>query len=145
MQKDIKEDCKEEGSKPPGKRQADPRFEPIVDFYFQRVRELTGSNPDWDDADGKNLKRWLNKNQEVNGEEFTRWLANAFQSTKSYPLPQGFRMTEFIKHRMKYMNGPLHRGNGAGGNGKRPVQIPDPKKLTKEDEAVYEQYQGGSQ
>ena len=99
-----------QGSGHAEKQHADARFRPIKDFYFQRVRNLTGSNPDWDGADGENLKRWLNENQEVNGEKFTRWLENAFQSTKSYPLPRGFRMTEFIRHRMKYMNGPLYDG-----------------------------------
>ena len=95
---------------------ADPRFKPILDFYFRRVGEITGSRPDWDGADGNQLKAWLKEHPEENIEQFNTWLENAFRSTATFPLRSGFRMTEFLKHRMKYMGGPLYEKNQ--GNGK---------------------------
>ena len=105
------------------KQHADPRFQPIVDFYFQRVRDLTGSNSDWDGADGKQLTAWLKEHPDVSREEFTRWLENAFQSTAQFPLRRGFRMTEFIRHRMKYMNGPLYDGKQEPKNTKTQAEL----------------------
>ncbi len=128
------------------KQQCDPRFRPLVGHYKKRSKEKNPKvKPRFDPADGKALKRLLKDQPEASVEEIIRWLDNAFNSTALFPLRITFRMTQFQKHYPDYVNGPLHRRNGAGGNGNRPVQIPERKKLTKEDEAVYEQYRGGSE
>jgi hypothetical protein len=99
------------------KQHADPRFQPIVDHYLKRTGEVTGTKP-FDLADGKNLRDLLARNPETPLTEITRWLDSAFNSTETYPLRPGFRMTEFCRHYSKYTRGPLlkgnHRGNGLG-------------------------------
>ena len=104
-----------------------------------------GEEADFDKADGAALKRLLGNHQDLTVEEIGRRLQNAFTSTADWPLSRGFRFTEFARHHAKFKDGPKHRRNGAGGNGNQPVQIPEPKKLSKEDERVYEQYRGSSQ
>lgn len=39
------------------------------------------------------------------------WRDNSFDSTETYPLRRGFRMTEFCRHYPKYTRGPLLKGN----------------------------------
>ncbi len=104
-----------------------------------------GEEADFDKADGVALKRLLSKHQDLTVEEIGRRLQNAFASTADWPLSRGFRLTEFVKHHAKFKDGPRYRRNGSGGNGNRPAQIPERKKLSKEDERVYEQYRGGSE
>jgi len=96
-------------------RAADRRYQPLVDHYLKRTEELTGTKP-FDAADGKNLRDLLARNPETLLTEITRWLDNAFDSTKTYPLQPGFRMTEFCRQYAKYTRGPLladqRRGQG---------------------------------
>jgi len=100
----------------PGKeRQTDPRFQPIKDHYLRRTEELTGTKP-FDATDGKNLQGLLARNLQTALAEVLRWLDHAFDSTKTYPLQPGFRMSEFCRHCSKYTRGPLladqKRGQG---------------------------------
>ena len=134
-----------QGSEHARKQHADSRFQPVTDSYFEGYRKTMGEEADFDKADGVALKRLLSKHQDLTVEEIGRRLQNAFTSTADWPLSRAFRFTEFARHHAKFKDGPKHRRNGAGGNGNQPVQIPEPNKLSKEDERVYEQYRGSSQ
>ncbi len=105
-------------------QKADPRFQPIMNHYWERTREVTGANPSWDGGDGAALKGLLKQHGETPASQITGWLDNAFCSTDSFPLRQGFRFTEFARHHLKYVAGPLHKGNSnqGAGNGQGGVE-----------------------
>jgi hypothetical protein len=102
----------------------DPRFQLVVDFYYQEARRI-GLEPTTDDSDFGALKAWLRKNPKRPLENIEASLRNAFNSTDHYPLRRGFRLCEFFKHEMKYQLGPLLKA------GPRPVQ-PVPPRATRE-------------
>jgi len=88
------------------KRDADPRFKPILDLYYERTRKL-GIEPGCDKSDFGKLRIWLSSNPNRTLEGILASVANAFASTDPYPLKPGFRLREFLAHESKYQRGPL--------------------------------------
>ena len=113
----------------------DPRFQLIVDSYYQEARRV-GLEPAIDDSDFGALKGWLRKNPKRPLENIATSLRNAFNSTDHYPLQRGFRLREFFKHEMKYQLGPLLKARP------RPVQPVPPRanQLSPEGSRVVEDY-----
>jgi len=113
--KETKSGHRREPSQPDKQRQADPRFQPIIDFYYQDTRRV-GIEPGCDPSDFGCLKSWLKRNPERTIESVLTSLHNAIASTDHYPLRTGFRLREFLEHESKYQRGPLLKA------GPKPVQ-----------------------
>lgn len=97
---------------------ADPRFQPIIDSYYEGNRK-SGIEPSCDKSDFGALRSWLKKNAARTVESVLASLSNVFNSTDQYPLRAGFRLREFLEHESKYQLGPLARNV-------RPLQVQTP-------------------
>jgi hypothetical protein len=90
----------------------DPRYQVVLQFYcaeFQRRHSDTQAP--LDGSDRKALKSLLTQQPKVSAKTILGWLRNGFDSTRPYPLQDGFRLREFCAHYGKYLHGPLLRGS----------------------------------
>jgi hypothetical protein len=90
---------------------ADPRFQQVVDFYFQEYQTRFGLKPDFDPTDGQQLARFLERRSEP-AETLIRWLQNAFESTDVPPTWERFRLREWCGRATKFSAGPLLKKAG---------------------------------
>jgi hypothetical protein len=88
----------------------DPRFQPIVETYFEEFRSRFGDvKPDFDASDAKILNSLLKRRQET-VETLKKWLVDAFASDDVPPLRPRFRLREFCAHAVKFADGPIRKG-----------------------------------
>jgi hypothetical protein len=100
----------------------DPRFQPIVEAYFDEFRRHFGDvKPDFDGSDAKSLISLLKRRQEAATTLIT-WLVDAFKSDDVPPLRPRFRVREFCSHAVKFANGPIRKG---GSSRARPRNLED--------------------
>ena len=107
----------------PKKRDADPRFKPIVDSFFEGTRKL-GIEPGCNSSDFGQLSSWLDANPSRPLENILTSLGNAFASSDPHPLRPGFRLREFLSHESKYQRGPLLKAALRSIAPPRPMPIP---------------------
>ena len=91
--------------RPDKTRQVDPRFQSLIDAYFEGTKRL-GIEPSCDGSDFGHLRSWLKANPRRTIESVLGSLGNAMASTEQYPLSPGFRLREFLQHESKYQLGP---------------------------------------
>lgn len=103
---EVRSKKKEKNKTPAAKSAADPRFQRIVDSYYQGLRVL-GIEPNSDASDFGALAAWLKRNPRRALDGILSSLRHAFDSTDAYPLKPGFRLREFLQHESKYQKGPL--------------------------------------
>jgi hypothetical protein len=82
-------------------------FSKVRQFYLTEFERLNKIKAPFDGRDGRSLKKLLNEQKRSTPQEVIGWLRNAFQSTETYPLKQGFRFWEFAAHYTKFVRGPL--------------------------------------
>jgi hypothetical protein len=99
----------------PGKAVSDPRFQPVVDFYFKGMR-AGGVEPTPSPTDFRALKDWLRtaSPEKMSLGAIQRTLGNALNSTETFPLRRGFRLRDFVTHQASYQSGPLHKTQSRG-------------------------------
>lgn len=119
---------REKNYRPAKERQADPRFQKVIEHYYSLMR-AKGIEPTFDKSDGQQLATWLKRNPSRTIEDILRTLENAFESTDPFPLRHGFRLREFVAHEAKYQRGPLHRQSDAQ---ETAAPIPSPRSVSRE-------------